>query len=187
MLFALAGAVCVAGFWPSAEPIIRLLYGDRFAPAAGATRLLVVGAALMSLTVLGIFLLTAAGKQRYYPGIALLGLALNVGLNLVLIPKMSYDGAAVSTVVTSAVTVVLLWLVIERFMPVKGLLPIRPLATLVLLTSAVAAVGQLAVDRWPDWWPAVSVVAVLAFVPFVYVVRMVGNAPESADAGAVSP
>jgi O-antigen/teichoic acid export membrane protein len=187
MLFALAGAVCVAGFWPSAEPIIRLLYGDRFAPAAGATRLLVVGAALMSLTVLGIFLLTAAGKQRYYPGIALLGLALNVGLNLVLIPKMSYDGAAVSTVVTTAVTFVLLWLVIERFMPVKGLLPTRLLATLVLLTSAVAAVGQLAVDRWPTWWPAVSVVAVLAFVPFVYVVRMVGNAPESSDAGAVNP
>jgi integral membrane sensor domain MASE1 len=58
---------------------------------------------------------------------------------------------------------------------------------LVLLTSAVAAVGQLAVDRWPTWWPAVSVVAVLAFVPFVYVVRMVGNAPESSDAGAVNP
>jgi O-antigen/teichoic acid export membrane protein len=186
MLFALAGAACVAGFWPSAEPIVRLLYGDRFAPAAGATRLLVVGAALMSLIVLGIFLLTAAGKQRYYPGIALLGLALNVGLNLVLIPRMSYDGAAVSTVVTWAVTVVLLWIVIERYMPVKGLLPIWPLAALVVQTSVVAAVGQLVVGRWPDWWPVVSMAAVLAFVPFVYVVRMVGRAPESADAGAVT-
>jgi O-antigen/teichoic acid export membrane protein len=176
----------VAGFWPSAEPIVRLLYGDRFAPAAGATRLLVVGAALMSLIVLGIFLLTSAGKQRLYPGIALLGLVLNVGLNLVLIPKMSYDGAAVSTVVTWAVTVVLLWIVIERYMPVKGLLPIWPLAALVLQTSVIAAVGQLAVDRWPGWWPVVSMVAVLAFLPFVYVVRMVGRAPEPADAGAVT-
>ena len=179
MIFAVAGAVCVVAFWPSADPIIRLLYGERFAAAAPAARLLVVGAALMSLIVLGIFLLTSAGKQRYYPAIALLGLALNVGLNLVLIPRMSYDGAAISTVVTWVVTVALLWIAIEWIMPVKGLLPVRPVAALVVVTAAIAAVGQRVVQNWPWSWPAVSVVAVLALLPFVYVVRMVGKADET--------
>jgi O-antigen/teichoic acid export membrane protein len=187
MIFALAGAVCVVAFWPSAEPVIRLLYGERFVVAAPAARLLVVGAALMSLIVLGIFLLTAAGNQRYYPVIALLGLALNVGLNLVLIPRMSYDGAAISTVATWAVTVVLLWIVIRRIMPVKGLLPIVPVAALTVLTVTIAAVGHLAVQRWPGAWPAVSVVAVLAVLPFVYVVRVVGTAGETSDPETVAP
>ena len=175
ILFALAGAICVVAFWPSAEPIVRLLYGERFASAAPAARLLVVGAALMSLIVLGIFLLTSAGKQRYYPAVAVFGLALNVGLNLVLIPRMSYDGAAISTVVTWAVTVVLLWIVVARVMPVNGLLPLWPVAALVALTAAAAAAGQEIVGWWPDWWPAVSVVAVVTLLPFVYVVRMVGR------------
>jgi O-antigen/teichoic acid export membrane protein len=187
MLFAVAGAVCVVAFWPSAEPIIRLLYGERFTEASGAARLLVVGAALMSLIVLGIFLLTSAGKQRYYPAIALLGLALNVGLNLVLIPRMSYDGAAISTVVTWAVTVVLLWIVIDRVMPVTALLPLWPVLALVASTVAIAAVGQVVVATWPGSWPAVSAVAVLALAPFVYVVRMVAGADETVDAGTPVP
>jgi O-antigen/teichoic acid export membrane protein len=147
----------------------------------------VVGAALMSLIVLGIFLLTSAGKQRYYPAIALLGLALNVGLNLVLIPRLSYDGAAISTVATWAVTVVLLWIVVEWIMPVKGLLPVWPVAALVALTVVIATVGHVVVQTWPASWPAVSAAAVFAMLPFVYVVRMIGKADASADQEAVAP
>lgn len=187
MIFAFAGAICVVAFWPSAEPIIRLLYGERFVEAAPAARLLVVGAALMSLIVLGIFLLTSAGKQRYYPAIALFGLALNVGLNLVLIPRMSYDGAAISTVATWAVTVILLWIVIEWIMPVKGLLPIWPVAALVVSTVLIATLGRVVVETWPGAWPVVSAAAVLAMLPFVYVVRMIGTADASADQETEAP
>lgn len=160
LLFALGGAVCVVGFWPSAHQLITLLYGERFAPATFSARLLVVGAALTALIVLGIFLLGAAGLQRHYPWVAVGGLALNVGLNLVLIPRMSYDGAAISTVVTWAVTVVALWLVIHRAVPITGLLPLRQLATLVVLAAALCAGGHYVVDRHPGAWPAVSLLGV---------------------------
>lgn len=173
-LFALAGGVCVVAFWPSAEPLIRLLYGERFAPSAGAARLLVVGAALMALILLGIFLLASAGMQRRYPLVAVFGLVLNVVLNLVLIPRLSYDGSAIATVITWAVTAVLLWIVIARAMPVKGLLPLRSLSVLGALTAALSAGGGYVVGQVPAAWPAVSVGAVLLLVGIAAVTGLAG-------------
>jgi O-antigen/teichoic acid export membrane protein len=163
-VFTLAGGVCVVAFWPSAAQVIRLLYGERFVQAAPAARLLVVGAAVMALVILGIFLLTAAEKQRRYPAVALFGLALNVGLNLLLIPRLSYYGSAIATVITWAVTVVLLWVVVARSMPVRGLLPLRDLASLAVVIAAVACVGYYLVQWLPAWWPVVSASAVVAFI-----------------------
>lgn len=173
-LFALAGGVCVVAFWPSAEPVIALLYGDRFAAAAPAARLLVVGAATMSLIILGIFLLAAAEKQRRYPAVALFGLALNVGLNLVLIPRFSYYGSAVATVVTWGVTVVLLWVVIARSMPVSGLLPVRDIAILAVAAAGLSALGQYLVEGPGLWWPVVSACAVVVFVCTAWALRLTG-------------
>lgn len=173
-LFAVFGAMAVAAFWPSAEPLIRLLYGERFVESSNAARLLVLGAALMSLVVLGIFMLASAGMQRHYPLVALLGLALNVALNLVLIPRMSYDGAAISTVATIATTLVLLWLVIARSMPVSGLLPVTSLAVLVALTTAVTAAGYFAVQAFSSLWFPISVLAAVAVGGGVFVLVSVG-------------
>lgn len=177
VLFGLGGAVCVVAFWPSAEPLIRLLYGDRFAPSASAARLLVVGAALTALIILGIFLLTAAGKQRSYPWVAITGLAVNVGLNLVLIPRMSYDGAAISTVVTWAVSVTLLWIVIARVMPIDGLLPLPRLAGLTVITVILCAAGSFTVDAVPGLWPVVSVAGVVLLIGAAYALRLLDGLP----------
>jgi O-antigen/teichoic acid export membrane protein len=176
-LFGFGGAVCVVAFWPSAEPLIRLLYGDRFAPSASAARLLVVGAALTALIILGIFLLTAAGKQRSYPWVAVVGLTVNVALNLVLIPRLSYDGAAISTVVTWAVAVTLLWIVIHRTMPVGGLLPLRQLSVLVALVVVLSAAGTVVVDRVPGLWPLVSLGAVAVLVGLALPLRLLVGIP----------
>ena len=158
LAFATFGGVAVAAFWPSADPLIRLLYGDRFVPGADAARLLVLGAAVMSLILLGVFLLASASKQRHYPAVALAGLILNVVLNLVLIPRYSYTGSAVATVVTFAVTVVALWVVIGRTMPVSGLLPVASIGVVAVVTAAVAALGSLLESAAPAWWFPISVV-----------------------------
>jgi len=47
--------------------------------------------------------LVAADLQERYLSIALTGLALNIGLNLILIPRIGVLGAAIATVVTEAV------------------------------------------------------------------------------------
>lgn len=168
-LFAVFGAMAVAAFWPSADPLIRLLYGDRFVEGADAARLLVLGAALMSLVLLGIFMLASAGMQRHYPVVALFGLALNVGLNLFLIPRMSYDGAAISTVATIGTTVVLLWIVIARSMPMSGLLPLRSILLLTVITALVTAAGYAAVRSFPAFWFPISILAALLVGGSVFV------------------
>lgn len=173
-LFAVFGAMAVAAFWPSAEPLIGLLYGDRFVESADAARLLVLGAALMSLVVLGIFMLASAGMQRHYPAVALFGLAINVGMNLVLIPRYSYDGAAISTIVTIAITLVLLWVVIARSMPIAGLLPVKSLAVLAVVTAAATIAGWFAVQSLPSLWFPISVAAATIVGGVIYLLARVG-------------
>ncbi len=173
-LFAVFGAMAVAAFWPSADPLIRLLYGERFVEGANAARLLVLGAALMSLVVLGIFILASAGMQRHYPVVAVFGLAVNVGLNLFLIPRMSFDGAAISTVVTIVITLVLLWIVIGRSMPTSSLLPLRSLTILVFVAAAASTAGYFVVQRYSALWLPVSILSAALVAATVVVSITIG-------------
>lgn len=174
--FGAGGAVAVAAFWPSAEKVIKLLYGERFAVGADAARLLVLGAALMALIVLGIYLLASTGYARMYPPIAIGGLIINVALNLVLIPEYSYNGAAVATVITLVVVVVALWILIARALPVIGLFPLGALTVLGVLCALVCVLGVQVVGIIP--WPVVSAVAALIVAaPAVMLIRRVGSAP----------
>jgi O-antigen/teichoic acid export membrane protein len=79
------------------EPIIRILYGPDFGEAASAVRLLGFAAAFYGLTYLSSYVLISQGRQRVLPWIVGGVLLLNVGLNLVVIPVWSYDGAAAVT------------------------------------------------------------------------------------------
>ncbi|MBE7161211.1 MAG: oligosaccharide flippase family protein [Williamsia herbipolensis] len=153
------GALAVAAFWPSAPQVIGLLYGDRFVVGAFAARLLVLGASLTALIVLGIYLLASAGHARSYPLVALGGLVLNVVLNLLLIPHLSYDGAAIATVATLGAVLVVLWVVIIRTVPIIGMLPLGTLSTLAVVCAAVCLGGTVLV-RWVPW-PVVSVMTAL--------------------------
>ncbi|WP_158168042.1 oligosaccharide flippase family protein [Mycolicibacterium smegmatis] len=175
VLFGLVAAVAVAAFWPSAEQVIGLLYGARFTPGAWAAQMLVAAAAPMALLTLGVFLLAAAGRQRHYPLVAVFGLALNVALNLVLIPRMSYNGAAFATVVTFAVTATLMGVVIARTMPIAGLIPVGKLLGLGVITAVVTVAASMVGDRLP--WPVVSAAAAVAVLLAAFAFRITGGVP----------
>ena len=157
LLLALLGSLAVTGFWAAAEPLITGLYGDRFGEATDAARLLVVGACLAMLTHVGFGVLVSAGRQRVYPYVGLVGLAVNVGLNVWLIPRMSFEGAALATVVTEVLVLVVMWTLVVRSVPVRGLLPVRLLAAVLLSTAAIVAVSAAVGDRAP--WVLVATVA----------------------------
>ena len=87
---AITAIICAAGlaaFWPVAGTLLALLYGQRFEAASFSTRFLVAGGILSALSRLGLMALVSVGRHRIYPWVALLSLVLNVGLNLVLIPR----------------------------------------------------------------------------------------------------
>lgn len=167
--FGAGGAVAVAAFWPSAPQVIGLLYGERFVVGAFAARMLVLGATFNALIVLGIYLLASAGQARSYPLVAFGGLVLNVVMNVILIPRMSYDGAAIATVATLGSVLVVLWIVIVRTLPIVGLFPLGSVLTLAAVTALACAVGTPAARIIP--WPVVSVstalVVTLVALPLV--------------------
>jgi O-antigen/teichoic acid export membrane protein len=108
-ILATAAAGALVGFWLYAEDLVSLLYGDAYAEAGAAARILVTAEAFGFMSRLAITALLAANRHRIYPLITFLGLALNVSTNLVLIPRFSFEGAAVTTLLTEVVVAVLLW------------------------------------------------------------------------------
>ena len=76
--------------------------------ATDAARLLVVGQGLHFFTLLAFSTLVAVGRNRLYPIAMLVGVVLNVGLNVILIPQYSYMGSGWATVVTELIVLMVL-------------------------------------------------------------------------------
>ena len=103
-------AAAVTGFavavsavlWLLAGRIVPLVYGQSYATAAPAFRILLLSFPLMSLNYALTQQLVAWNGQRAYALIAGAALVFNVALNAKLIPAMSIDGAAWSTLLTEA-------------------------------------------------------------------------------------
>jgi O-antigen/teichoic acid export membrane protein len=103
----LALAVTLVGYL-MAEPIMVLLFGPEFAVSAQPLRILCLGLVF----VFAIWTLHAtaisANKERLLVRAALIGLAVNVAVNLYAIPRMGANGAALATVVGELVSLIVL-------------------------------------------------------------------------------
>jgi O-antigen/teichoic acid export membrane protein len=100
-VFALAVVVAAAA-WPLAAVGVRV-FGADFEPAATTLRLLLLGLPFVYVTWILHAVAIAADRPRALIVVTALGTALNVGLNLALIPRYSYNGAAIATVISEIV------------------------------------------------------------------------------------
>lgn len=156
------GALAVVAFWPAAGFLIRMLYGEEFVEAGFTARLLVVSSALSGVTNIALVALVAARKLTGFPVLAAGGVLLNVVLNLVAIPRWSYDGAAVATLVTEGIMFVAGLVLAQRSLGISRLVPWGPLTRQVLLALSVTAPAAVLVGF--SGWPWIPVVAVAALV-----------------------
>jgi O-antigen/teichoic acid export membrane protein len=83
-----------------ARPIVPLLFGAAYDPSVLALQILIWAAAIMYVTMILGTAFVAADMQRLYMKLMFVAVALNVGLNVLLIPKYSYIGASFATVAT---------------------------------------------------------------------------------------
>lgn len=98
--------LCAFLFMVFAKPIIHLLYGSSYAPAAPVLQILVWSAIAENLTKIRDIWLIGAEKSRFVTFLSACGTGLNIVLNGVLIPLIGIGGAAIATVATQfAVTV----------------------------------------------------------------------------------
>ncbi len=127
--------------WFRADDVVRILFGPQFAGAAGAVRVL-VGTLLFFFAnpILGNTLI--AGNLQKLPAISVgIGVVVNAGLNLFLIPRMGILGAAWATLLTEA----MLFLVQGAFV-VTRLVPMNlfaPMARPILAGAGLALVMWL--------------------------------------------
>ena len=99
-----AGACLVTALaWPAADWIVPLLFGERYAPAIPAFRILLFAFPLLSLNYALTHQLIGWDGQRAYAGVCAVALVVNLALNARLIPLLSIEGAAWATVGTELV------------------------------------------------------------------------------------
>jgi len=92
--------------WFVADPLVPLVYGERYADAVPAFQVLVASFPLMSLNYALTHQLIGWNGHRAYAAVCAIALVFNVALNWRLIPTMSIDGAAWSTFWTEALLTV---------------------------------------------------------------------------------
>jgi O-antigen/teichoic acid export membrane protein len=85
-----------------AEPIVGLLFGDPYLPAARPTAILIWSLFFSFGSIVTFDAVTAAGEQRALVGISLFTMVVNLSLNFLLIPRHGPTGAAVATLISSA-------------------------------------------------------------------------------------
>jgi O-antigen/teichoic acid export membrane protein len=110
----LLGAVLPAVVALAASPIVRILFGGRFAPAAAP---LIVLMGSMPFAYLGMAYgtaLVAAGMQRHMMIATAAGAAVNVATNLLLIPPLGMMGAAIATVISYVAAWAIQWWYVRR-------------------------------------------------------------------------
>jgi O-antigen/teichoic acid export membrane protein len=164
MLLAILGGMAAVGLIGFAEPLTRMLYGDGYAAGAHATQVLVVSQVLTLFASLSFTCLIAVERHHRFILVTLGGLVLNVGANLVLIPRFSYEGAAWATLGSEVVVLAVLATMVLRVPSVRPL----ALGRLLLTPVAVAAgvVTGSALDDVTHWIPA-AFVAVVVFAVLV--------------------
>lgn len=83
-----------------APSVVRLLGGTDFKPAESALRILLLATIFSYLNHLNGYFMIALGAQKIYLYYSIIGLFLNLTLNLYFIPRYSFLAAAVITVIT---------------------------------------------------------------------------------------
>lgn len=91
-----------------ADKIILIIYGNKYLPSIKALQVLIWVIPIIFLTYLFGNFLAAVDKQRVVTVVAGANAGLNVILNILLIPKFSYIGASVATVLTESLGLILM-------------------------------------------------------------------------------
>jgi O-antigen/teichoic acid export membrane protein len=115
-LWAVAALAIVVGLtaWPLTTVAVTGFFGQTFAPAALALRILILGLPAVYLTWVLHSVAIAAAHTRPLLVVTTAGTLLNVALNVVWIPRYAHNGAAAATVVSEYVVAGLLLFSLRR-------------------------------------------------------------------------
>jgi len=99
-----------------ADKVILLVYGAEFASSTIALQILIWAILFGSMNSVMLNLLVAIDRQTLNAWTVGLGAVVNIILNFILIPIMSFTGAAITTVVTNAVICVVCFYFVSKYL-----------------------------------------------------------------------
>lgn len=103
-LIIIALPIAVGG-WALADKIVPFLFDRQYLPAIAALRILIWVVPFMYVSEFLGYVVVVAGHERRVARSVLVSTALNVALNIVLVPRFGFKAAAVMTVLTEVVLV----------------------------------------------------------------------------------
>ncbi len=157
-LLALSLPMAVGG-WLLAAPLVRLLFGQTYRPAATALAVLIWTLPVWFVTFLQGNILTIIERQKAVAAVGLVNMVLNIIMNLFVIPAYGFTGAAVTTLLTELAGLLQMFYLLRRNISLAG-----TIATALKVAALAAAMGVLVLalrDR-------ISVVAVIAVAGIAY-------------------
>jgi O-antigen/teichoic acid export membrane protein len=163
---------CAISFGILAEPLCELFFGDDFAAAADPLRLLAPVVVLLCVATLSSALIVSRRDPRIMIAITGAMVALNVALNVALIPEFDDTGAAAAMLGTELVMVAIVLSVAAR---VVGGLRWVPLLVAPLLAGAAMAGPMLALE---DSFAAALAVGMAVYAVVLLAVERVTNPAE---------
>jgi O-antigen/teichoic acid export membrane protein len=92
-----------------ADQIIHIFYGPQFTNSVVALQILSWDIFLFMMWTNGSFILIAANKQKMWAIAAVSTALINIAANLILIPPLSYVGAAIATIIAESLCVILVF------------------------------------------------------------------------------
>lgn len=127
-----------------AAPLLALVFGASYTAGAAPFRLLLVSIGFIFLYGTIHNLLLALGRLRDGTRILAVAATVNIGLNLLLIPRYGLVGAATATVIAEGLVILLGYWILAR----SGLrLPVSPVVPSLLAAGTMALVLQLTVAQ----------------------------------------
>ena len=119
-----AGLGCAFGAVALAKPIFLLLFDEIYLPGAAALSILIWASALMFVNAFQGTALIAADKKRQLVYMTGTGALINIVLNIFLIPRFGFRGAAVATVISEAIAGVWSFILLTKLNPWRQILPL---------------------------------------------------------------
>ncbi len=156
----------------AADPVVRLVYGDAWAPAIPAVRLFCIAAVLGGTATVLVHALYALGHARLVFRLNLVWAALVWGLTLTLVPWLGFVGFALASALLGT-TVGVVAHVVRRLAPVRVLAAVR-----VPLAAGVASALLLWVltDVWVHGLASLVVVGAGSGLVYVGLLLLLGGA-----------
>lgn len=150
------------------EKIITIIYGNGYIPSILALQLLMFVIPIIFLTYLFGNLLAAIDKQRLVTLITGICAIINIVLNIFLIPKYSFIGASIATVITEGVVFVLMFTYISRYFSKFSVIPniIKPVIVGLITAILIYLVAQFN-------WIIAGILGVVFYLILLYLFQLI--------------